>query len=85
MEMRKIPLGPSYEEMLYPEKIDKDIRFAALKALKEDELNPINLFNITWKGEDDQVRTIVLPKELTGVEANIVVMLGTGFPSGPTK
>ena len=85
MEMRKIPLGPNYEEMLYPEKIAKEIRDGALNALKDDELNPINLFNITWKDENNQVRKVVLPKELTGVEANIVVMLGTGFPSGSHK
>lgn len=85
MEMRKIPLGPNYEEMLHPEKIDKDIRDNAIKALSEDELNPINLFNITWKNKDNSIRKIVLPKELTGVAANIVVMLGTGFPSGSHK
>ena len=83
--MNKIPLGPNYEEMLYPEKMDKSIRAAALDAAISDELNPINLFNITWKDENNQVRKIVLPKELTGVEANIVVMLGTGFPSGSHK
>jgi cysteine synthase len=83
--MKKIPLGPNYEEMLYPEKLNKNIRTAALDSLKSDELNPINLFNITWKDENNQVRKIVLPKELTGVEANIVVMLGTGFPSGSHK
>ena len=85
MEMKKIPLGPSYGEMLYPEKVNMSVRTAALHALKDDELNPVNLFNITWKDENNQVRKIVLPKELTGVEANIVVMLGVGFPSGSHK
>ena len=83
--MRKIPFGPTYEEMLNPEKMDKEVREKALKALKEDELDAINLFNITWKDEKDEVRKIVLPKELTGVEANIVVMLGKYFPSGSHK
>ena len=50
-----------------------------------DELDPINLFNITWKDERGAVRKIVLPKELTGVEANIVVLLGKYFPSGSHK
>ncbi len=85
MEERKIPLGPTYEEMLHPDRMDKSIREQALKALKENELDPINLFNITWKDENNQVRKIVLPKEITGVDANIVVMLGTGFPSGSHK
>ena len=81
----KIPFGPTYEEMLYPEKIDPEIRQRALKALKEDELDPINLFNITWKDENNKVRKLVLPPELTGVDANIVVLLGRYFPSGSHK
>lgn len=83
--MKKIPFGPTYEEMLYPEKISKGVREKALKALKEDELDPINLFNITWKDKNNEVRKIVLPKELTGVNCNIVVMLGKDFPSGSHK
>ncbi len=83
--MSKIPFGPTYDEMLHPNKIDKDIRARALKALKEDELDPINLFNINWKDENNEVHKIVLPKELTGVDANIVVMLGKYIPSGSHK
>jgi Cysteine synthase len=82
---RKIPFGPTYDEMLYPEKIEKAVRQKALKALHENELDPINLFNITWKDENNKVRKIVLPPELTGIDANIVVLLGNGFPSGSHK
>lgn len=83
--MRKIPFGPNYDEMLNPEKIDSEIRKEALKVLNDNELDPLNLFNITWKDDNNNVRKIVLPKELTGVDANIVVMLGNGFPSGSHK
>jgi cysteine synthase len=82
--MKNIPFGPTYEEMLHPEKIEKSIREKALQA-KKDELDPINLFNITWKSKDNKVQKIVLPKGLTGVEANIVVLLGKEFPSGSHK
>ena len=85
MAVSNMPLGPTYEEMLHPEKIAPQVREKALKALKENELDPINLFNITWKDENNQVRKIVLPREMTGVDANIVVMLGTYFPSGSHK
>jgi cysteine synthase A len=85
MTMRKIPFGPTYTEMLHPETMAGNIRSKALKAIKENELDPINLFNITWKDSQNQVRKIVLPKELTGVDANIVVMLGKEFPSGSHK
>ena len=85
MSGTKIPFGPTYEEMLHPENINPEIREKALRAAKENEMDPINLFNITWKNEAGNVRKIVLPKELTGVDANIVVMLGTYFPSGSHK
>ncbi len=48
-------------------------------------LDPINLFNITWKDAANQVRKVVLPPALTGIDANVVVMLGSGFPSGSHK
>jgi cysteine synthase len=56
-----------------------------LPAAGSGELDPINLFNITWRGPDNRIRHIVLPKELTGVEANIVVLTGRYFPSGSHK
>ena len=83
--MSKIPFGPTYDEMLNPSHQDPKVRAQALKAKKENELDPINLFNITWKNEKDEVNKIVLPKELTGVDANIVVLLGKYFPSGSHK
>ncbi|NLC76655.1 MAG: pyridoxal-phosphate dependent enzyme [Clostridia bacterium] len=85
MSHRTIPFRPTYEEMLHPEKIDPEVRKKALKAKDENELDPINLFNITWKDANNKVRKIVLPKALTGVDANIVVLLGKEFPSGSHK
>lgn len=84
MSRAKIPFGPTYEEMLNPQTIAPAVRDKALKASK-DEMDPINLFNITWKNAEGNIRKIILPKELTGVDANIVVLLGTYFPSGSHK
>lgn len=81
--MPKVPFGPTYHEMLYPETIDPDIRKQARQS--KDELDPIHLFDITWKNEQGKVRHLVLPKALTGVDANIVVLLGKDFPSGSHK
>lgn len=83
--MENMTYYPTYEEMLYPEKVDKSIREKAIEALKNDELNPINLFNITWKDTNNKVRKLLLPKALTGVNANIIVLLGNDFPSGSHK
>jgi cysteine synthase len=82
--MSIVPFGPTYDEMLHPEHIDPEIRKKALHA-KKNELDPINLFNINWKNEEGIVNKIILPKQLTGVDANIIVMLGKYFPSGSHK
>jgi len=83
--MGKIPFGPTYEEMLNPDIIPTEIREKALRVKESNELDPLNLFNITWKDENGTVHKVVLPKELTGTKANIVVMLGKYFPSGSHK
>jgi cysteine synthase len=83
--MTAIPFGPNYDEMLNPDMLNADVRARALAALNRDELDPINLFNITWKDASNQVRKVVLPPALTGIDANVVVMLGCGFPSGSHK
>lgn len=76
--------GPTYDEMLNPALLPADIRQKALTA-RAEELNPLNLFNITWKDEQNRPRYVVLPKEFTRVKANIIVMTGKAFPSGSHK
>ena len=76
--------GPTYAEMLDPATLPAATKNKALAA-QADELDPANLFNITWRGPDHSIRHVVLPKELTGVKANIVVLVGRFFPSGSHK
>lgn len=83
--MKKRILGPTFEEMLHPEKIDANIRQRALKAMKTDPLDPINLFNINWKDTNNKICYFVMPKEMTGVDANIVVLYGKDFPTESHK
>ncbi len=77
--------GPTFDEMLHPQTIDPTVRADALKALDGDPLNPLNLYNITWRDAQNHVCHFVLPKALTGVDANIVVIYGGRFPSGSHK
>jgi hypothetical protein len=56
------------------------------------ELNPRNLFRITWKNEPKEkggqfngVNYLELPKSLTGVDARIIVLVGKWFPTGAQK
>jgi cysteine synthase len=77
--------GPTYQEMFDPTGLPAGLRQEALRALKYDELAPINLFNITWRDDRGRVRVVKLPPELTGVDANILVLVGKHFPSGSHK
>jgi len=85
MEKRVPVIGPTFEEMLNPEKIDPKIRKRAIEMKKKDPLHPINLFNISWKDENNEFYYFVMPKELTGVDANIIVLYAKEFPSGSHK
>lgn len=77
--------GPTFEEMLHPQKIDPAVRAEAVRALDADPLSPLNLYNITWRDPHNEVYHLVLPKALTGVDAEIVLIYGGGFPSGSHK
>jgi len=78
-------VGPTFEEMLHPNKIEAKTRQKALEMMVKDPLDPINLFNITWRDANNQIYYEVLPEALTGVQAPIVVLYAKDFPSGSHK
>lgn len=56
------------------------------------DINPLNLFRITWKnkpqasgGTYDGVNYIEIPRELSGVKARIIALVGKWFPTGAHK
>jgi len=82
---------PTYRQMRNPELVPTNIR-KQLDSIGLWDLNPLNLFRITWKnepvkygGEFGDVNHLVLPKSLTGVDAKIVVLIGKFFPTGAHK
>lgn len=82
---------PTYAQMRNPELVPKNIR-KQLDSIGLWDLNPLNLFRITWKNEPvksgggfGDVNHVVLPKSLTGVDAKIVVLIGKYFPTGAHK
>jgi cysteine synthase A len=58
----------------------------ALSEIGADSPHPLNLFRVHWYNGPDRVSLvdvpehIVLPRELTGVDAMVVVLLGDRFP-----
>lgn len=77
--------GPTFDEMLHPNKLPGNLRKDALAVLDGDPLSPLNLYNISWRDGTDKIRHVVLPKELTGIDAEICVITGKGFPTGSHK
>jgi cysteine synthase A len=87
---RKIIL-PTFEQQRNPELIPEKIK-QQLKNIGLWEINPLNLFRITWKNEPTEsgglygnVNYLELPKEITGVDAKIVLLVGKWFPTGAHK
>ena len=75
--------GPTFAEMKDPSRLPADLR-AKVREARARPLDPLNLFNISWKAEGAVPHT-VLPEALTGVAAPIVVLSGRHFPTGSHK
>ncbi len=82
---------PTYEQMRNPEKIPAGIK-EELNDIDLWDINPRNLFRITWKNEPVEhgggfgdVNYIEIPKQLSGVDARIIVLIGKYFPTGAHK
>lgn len=78
-----LPLLPTLEELLHPSSQPAKIQEQA--AASSDPLDPIHLFDISWRKRDGTIPHVVLPKALTGVDAPIVVMSSAHFPTGSHK
>jgi cysteine synthase len=76
---------PTFAELAAPGSIPAGIR-DSLAGVKPDEADPRNLFRVHWyndrarTGQDSLPVHVVLPRELTGVDARIVVAIGELFP-----
>jgi len=76
---------PTFGQLADPTKIPESV-MDGLRNVGPDEPHPLNLFRVHWyNGSDRRTQVavpehIVLPPELTGVEAKIVVALGDRFP-----
>lgn len=82
---------PTFAQMKNPETIPAAIQ-EKLKSVGLWDVNPLNLFRITWKNEPKNSgglfgspNYIELPTELTGVKARIICLVGKWFPTGCHK
>jgi cysteine synthase len=76
---------PTFAQLADPSLIPISVT-DALRDVGPDEADPRNLFRIHWYNDATRVSRaavpdhVVLPKELTGIDARIVVVLGDRFP-----
>jgi len=82
---------PTTKQQKNPELIPDKIK-EKLKGIGLWEINSYNLFRVTWKNDPSPhgglfggVNYIELPKELTGVDARIIALVGKWFPTGSHK
>ena len=82
---------PTFKQMQNPETAPDAIK-QKLGGVGLWDLDPANLFRITWKnaptakgGGFGGVNYIEIPKEISGVDARIVVLTGKWFPTGAHK
>ncbi|MBR0444828.1 MAG: pyridoxal-5-phosphate-dependent protein subunit beta [Clostridia bacterium] len=82
---------PTFAQMRNPDLIPDKIK-DKLKDVGLWDLNPLNLFRITWRNEPKpsggtfgDVNFIEVPSALTGVKARIIILTGKWFPTGCHK
>jgi cysteine synthase len=76
---------PTFKQMQHPELIPDEIK-DKLKDIGLWDINPLNLFRISWKNDMQTglyggVNYIEIPSELTGVKAKIIGIVGKYFPT----
>jgi cysteine synthase len=82
---------PTYKQMRNPQLVPEKIS-TSLKNIGLWDLNPLNMFRLTWKNEPvdfgggfGKVNYLELPSKLTGVKARIFILIGKYFPTGAHK
>ncbi|MGD0726550.1 MAG: pyridoxal-phosphate dependent enzyme [Spirochaetia bacterium] len=82
---------PTFAGMKEPGRISRGLQ-EALRKVGLWDVNPLNLQRITWRNQPQasgglfgEVNYLEIPRELTGVPARIVALVGKWFPTGAHK
>jgi cysteine synthase len=80
---------PTFEQLKRPESIPDKIK-SELKKIGMQDVHPLNLFRINWRNDPvsggiGDINFLEIPKEITGIKARIVGLVGKFFPTGAHK
>jgi cysteine synthase len=80
---------PTFKQLKDPSSIPLKIQ-KQLENIEINDLHPLNLFRINWRndastGKIGNINYLEIPKEITGIKARIVGLVGKYFPTGAHK
>jgi hypothetical protein len=80
---------PTFSQLKTPLEIPQEI-VDKLKSIDFQETHPLNLFRINWRNDPDtkgigKINYLEIPKEISGVNARIIGLVGKYFPTGSHK
>ncbi len=80
---------PTFRQLRNPGLIGENVR-KKLPGIGLWDVNPLNLYRITWKNDIStglfgNVNYFEVPREITGVKARIIGLMGKYFPTGAHK
>jgi len=80
---------PAFRQLRNPGLIGENVR-KKLPGIGLWDVNPLNLYRITWKNDIStglfgNVNYFEVPREITGVKARIIGLMGKYFPTGAHK
>ena len=80
---------PKFSELKDPETIPNEIS-EKLKTVSLQDIDPLNLFRINWRNDPEThgisgINYLEIPKEITGINARVIGLVGKFFPTGAHK
>ena len=80
---------PTFKQLKDPNSIPDKIQ-KQFETIDINDLHPLNLFRINWRndkstGKIGEINYLEIPREITGVKARIIGLIGKYFPTGAHK
>ncbi|MHB8931508.1 MAG: pyridoxal-phosphate dependent enzyme, partial [Melioribacteraceae bacterium] len=80
---------PKFSQLKNPESIPQGVQ-KKLEKVGLEEINPLNLFRINWQNDPENgkiggINFLEIPREITGIKARVVGLVGKFFPTGAHK